>query len=318
MPTTANRVVIIGCGRVAGGFNEHDAKRVLTHVVAYRTLGASIVGCCDLDGGKAERFADRWSVPHHSTSLDAVLESTQPEVVSICTPTAGRVPVVECVLATSSVRAVLLEKPIAACREETQAISQLAARSARPVLVNYCRAFDPFYRQVRYDCEDGRFGSLRQVVGRYYGTARNNASHLIERVIHIVGKPSHAQRLAGSADAPVFEVSFAASRVTAMFLPTPGCEYAPLELDLLFEHGRIRVIDSERRAERFMSRPDENFDGFFNLAPIDHDAAAAPCHDSILYAVEAVLRVAAGQPLVDDVFGRGIMVDAVLDQIGAQ
>ena len=310
-------MTIVGCGRIAGGFNEHDERRVLTHVAAYRNLHAAVVGCCDVDGQKARAFADRWSVPEHGTNLEAMLDSTQPDVVSICIPPAGRVPVLERVLATPSVRAVLLEKPIGGSRDETDAIARLVDRSRRPVLVNYCRAFDPFYRQLRRDCAQAPFGPLREIVARYYGTARTNASHLIERVIDMAGAAARAQRLSGSDDAPVFQLSFESTGVTALFLSTARCEYAPSELDLLFERGRIRVIDSERRVERFVSRADEHFDGFFNLVPVAGDAAA-PSHDGIQYAVEEVLRAARGEAVADDIFERSVAVDRVLDEIGAR
>jgi len=314
---TDSRIVIVGCGRIAGGFNEQDEGRVLTHVAAYRKLGAAIVGCCDLDRKKAQAFAGRWSVPRYDTDIDALLKSTQPDVVSICTPPAGRVPVMERVFDAPSVRAVLIEKPVAARYEETQSIARLAQGWARPVLVNYGRAFDPFYRRVRSDWAKGAFGPWRQVVARYYGSARTNASHLIERILDMAGPPVCAQKLSGPDDAPVFEISFGTTGATAVFLPSPGCEYAPLELDLLFERGRIRIVDSERRMERFISRPDENFRDVFNLVPAESFPAGGPSHENVFYAVQEVLRVAKGEPVAADVFRRGVLVDWVLDQINA-
>ncbi len=315
---TNRRVVVVGCGRIAGGFNEHEQGKVLTHMAAYRKLGAAVVGCCDLDMRKAEAFAGRWSVPRYDTDLEALLTCTQPEVVSICTPPVGRVAILERVLATPSVRAVLLEKPLAACHDDARVIARLAERAACPVLVNYGRAFDPFYLQVRRECEGGKFGPLRQAVARYYGSARNNASHLIERILDMFGPAVCAKRLSGSEDAPMFELLLEKPVASAMFLPTSGVDYAPLELDLLFERGRIRIIDSEQRVEKFVSRPDENFEGFFNLVPFDENPTGTPSHENIIYAVQEVLHAATGQTVKDDVFQRSVMVDWVLDQVGAR
>jgi len=316
-PVSTSRIVIVGCGRIAGGFNERDEGRVLTHVAAYRKLGAAIVGCCDLDGKKAQAFAGRWSVPRYDTDLDALLKATQPDVVSICAPPAGRVPIMERVLDTPSVRAVLIEKPVATRYDEAQAIARLVERWAGPVLVNYGRAFDPFYRQVRSHWAEGTFGPVRQAIARYYGSARTNASHLIERILDMAGSPVRAEKLSGPDDAPVFEISFETTGATAVFLPSPGCQYAPLELDLLFERGRIRIVDSERRVERFISRPDENFQDVFNLVPAENSPVSGPSHENIFYAVQEVLCAAKGKPIADDVFRRGVLVDWVLDQINA-
>lgn len=316
MTASDSRVVIVGCGRIAGGFNERDERRVLTHVAAYRALGATVVGCCDRDVSKAEAFARRWHIPRHGTDLAAVLAATTPDVVSICTPPSDRLPVVQQVLDAPSVRAVLLEKPVAAGRADTGAIARLVEQSARPVLVNYCRAFAPFYLELGRECASEASGPLRQVTGRYYGTARTNASHLLERVIDMVGVPSAARRLAGSDEAPMFDVSFDGSDALAVFLPTPACEYAPFELDLLFERGRIRVVDAEQRVEKFVSRPDEDFPGFFTLSAVEH-GPTRPSHENILYAAQEVLRAAKTDVVPHASFQRGVAVDWVLDEVGA-
>ena len=104
----APRVLIVGCGRIAGGFNEGDETAVLTHVVAYRRLNAEIVGCVDVDGETASRFARRWSIPRAGIDLAAMVHETQPEVVSLCTPPDARLGPLRLVLAAPSVRSVLV------------------------------------------------------------------------------------------------------------------------------------------------------------------------------------------------------------------
>lgn len=320
MPDTrvaSPRAFVVGCGRIAGGYNDADETHVLTHVVAYRRLGAPIAGCCDRDGAVARAFAERWGVPVHGADLDSLLRETAPEVVSICVPPEASVPILERVLDAPTVRAVLLEKPLGSGPDDTRAVERLVAASATPVLVNYCRAFDPFYQRIQRDCCAGVHGPLRQVVGRYYGSARVNASHLMERVIAMAGRPAGAVRLSGPGNAPIFEMTFEGTPATALFLPTPGCEYAAFEFDLLFERARMRIIDSERRLERFVSRADDHFQGFFNLVPCEDRSAGAPSHEGMLHAVDAALAAAAGRAVGDDIFGRSVMVERVLDRIGA-
>jgi hypothetical protein len=309
------RVVIVGCGRIAGDFNDRGG-RVMTHAAAYRARGASLVGCCDVDRARAERFARRWGIEVSGDDLGAVLSRTKPEVVSVCTPPDGRAAVLETVLATPCIRAALVEKPLATKAAEAEHIRDLAREAGRPTLVNYFRAFDPFYRALAADCVAGRFGRFCEGTLRYYGSALANASHLLERVVAMFGAPSAVKRLGGDHAAPLFELRVGDARVLAM--PTEGARYSPIELDLLFETHRVRVIDSERRVEVFRSRPDPDYEGFENLVPEAGWSGGAPSHESILYAVDETLRAAAGHPgAAGDLLDRAVLVTRILEEIGA-
>jgi len=313
MPPEA-RVVIVGCGQIAGGFNEAGGS-ILTHAAAYRERGAILAGCCDVDRARAARFARRWGIEVSGDDLGAVLTRVQPRIVSVCTPPDGRAAVLETVFAARTVRAVLVEKPLATKAAEAEHIRDLAREAGRPTLVNYFRAFDPFYRALARDCESGRFGRLGEGTLRYYGSALANASHLLERVLAMFGPPSAARRLGGDHASPLFELRVDGGRVLAV--PTEGARYSPIELDLLFDTHRVRVIDSERRVEVFRSRPDSDYAGFENLTPDASWSGGAPSHESILRAVDETLRAAAGGPPADDLLDRAVLVTRILEEVGA-
>ena len=83
---------IVGCGRIAGGFNDADESRVLTHAVALRRLGVPIAGCCDVEPDRAARFAARWQVAYHGGNLPDLLAAARPDLVAVCTPAPVRIP----------------------------------------------------------------------------------------------------------------------------------------------------------------------------------------------------------------------------------
>jgi hypothetical protein len=105
------------------------------------------------------------------------------------------------------------------------------------------------------------------------------------------GPAEGARRLGGSPASPIFELNFKAGRL--LFLPTEGCDYAPFELDLLFEKRRIRIIDSEARVEHYVPRPDPQFAGYFNLVSAELWPGLKPAHSSLELAVKAVVAAAA-------------------------
>jgi hypothetical protein len=312
------RVVIVGCGRIAGGFNESREDKVLTHALAYQRLGAELAGCCDRDVRKAEGFARRWSIPVYGDQLEEILEKARPDVVSVCTPPRGRLPIVQTLARATGVRAILSEKPLAESAEEAGAIVRCATDARRAMLVNYFRAFDPCYAWLSRLAESPELGEWREAVVRYYGAARENASHMLERLLAMFGEAVDAQRLAGTDVAPLFTVGFRRTSGRALFLPTDGCAYSPLELDLLFSRGRLRVIDSERRVEQFVSRPDPEFDGYNNLVRAGDPVGEQVTHEGTLYAVEAALSAARTGSYPNESLQRAVDVTRILEQVGAR
>lgn len=307
------RAFIVGCGRIAGGYNRDDRSRVLTHVVAYRHFGVQVVGCCDVDAAAARRFAEEWSIEHSGTELEALLRQTAPDIVSDCTPPAGRLAVVETSRQQPSVRAMVIEKPLGETGADARAVAGALAASGIRAVVNYFRAFDPFYRGLAGEVRRAPRGRLVAASSLYYGSALTNASHLMERILAMMGAPTAARRLGGSDEAPLFELSFEDDAI-ATFIPAPAVTYSPLEMDLFFERGRTRVLDGEHRVERFDRVPDPLFPGYWTLTPAPQDGPIlAP-------EVEAFASVFQHMTRPDDgasagIIDRAVLVTELLEQI---
>jgi hypothetical protein len=306
------RALIVGCGRIAGGFNEGAATPVLSHAAAYRRLGVTIAACCDRAPDTAARFARRWTVAHHGSDLDALLAAARPEIVSICTPPEARREAFERCIGTASVRAVLLEKPLAASAADAAAIRAAALAWGRPALVDYFRAFDACYESLAEASRAGRYGALREGVARYYGDARANASHLLERALAMFGTPVESRPLFGSAASPAFLLQFPVGRL--VFLPSDGCAYSPFELDLLFESARVRVCEAERRVEVFASVPHPLYPDY-RMLERSPEPMPPPSPEGILASVAATVRAARGEAWSQDTLDRGAAVDELLERI---
>jgi hypothetical protein len=315
MSRAAVRVLIVGCGRIAGGFNEASQAEILTHVLAYRDASAEVVGCCDIDASIAKAFASRWQVLHHGADLDALLATVQPDVVSVSTPPDAQEAVINSAIAASCVQALLVEKPFGRDGASAARIVTRLRHWNRPVTVNFFRAFDPCYRHVSTEAKSGRLGVLRHVVARYYGAARTNASHLVERILDIVDGRLHSPQVlsGGDTESPMFLIPFNGGGEAA-FLPSSGLPYAPFELDLLFERARIRIIDSEGRLERFEVVPDPHYPGYTTLAA--STPGIPPSIASFAAPFRAIVGVVRGERAADfSIVERGAAVTSILDQV---
>src|ERR1051325_6427630 len=71
------RAAIVGCGDIAGGYDERstDSSGVFTHAGAYRRLAdhALLAACAEPDSARRAAFQRAWSVPEAFDGLDALL-----------------------------------------------------------------------------------------------------------------------------------------------------------------------------------------------------------------------------------------------------
>jgi len=285
--------VIVGCGRVAGGYNEADETQVLSHVVAFRRAGLPVAGCVDTDPARAERFAERWSISEFGSDVTDMLTRTGARLVSDCTPATSRAAVLGAALAAPAVRTVIAEKPFGADEAAAQTLLERCTTSGKRVLVNHQRAYDPCYRAIEDRVRNGLLGRIQWLVGHAYGGALTGLSHVLERAIAMLGPIRRAERVAFPSSGPPDDpaVAFAAEFENGghgMFLPLASEGFAGVEIDLIGTKGRLRIVDSERRVEYFrcQSSTEPGCDGLNMLEPAALDLPA-PDWEALRYVVAA-------------------------------
>lgn len=312
-------VLLVGCGRIAGGYNETDETSVLSHVVALRSAGARVVGCVDQDAEQARRFAARWKIAGHGIDLGAALERDAPELVVDCTPPSARLAVVSAALAAPCVRALLVEKPLGATESDAIALRARIRAAGKPVIVDYQRAFDVCYLDAEALIRRGGLGRLSRIVALAYGGTLANMSHLLERAVALVGRPREAALIGP----PIFEdendpgLSFRASfddDVEGTFLALPRAGPALIELDLIGVDGRLRILDSERRVELSHALPSP--DGVARpVGPVVAPPLPVPDSEAIRHVVDAALAATRESTLhtalIERAAGVVIMIDSL-------
>ena len=144
MPATM-RVGIVGCGNIAAN-----------HVAAFRGAGVEIVGCCDVDAGRAAGFARRHEIPAAVGSVDALLDLGV-DVVSVCTPH----PTHEAVVTAAAARGVhvLCEKPIAIDLASAGRMIAACETAGVTLGVLFQRRFWPAAQRIRAAIDDGTLGT---------------------------------------------------------------------------------------------------------------------------------------------------------------
>jgi len=283
---TPLRVLIVGCGNIAGGFDERctPGDFPYTHAGAYVQDGRfNITACVEPDDNRRGEFMAAWSVPDGFHTIDALLEfhneeSPQFDVISICSPTDCHAYDFEIALSLKP-KLIFCEKPVTTSLSETERLIEECSSANILLAVNYTRRWDPDILKLQADMSAGQWGSLRSVVGIYNKGILNNGSHMLDlcqfligpmKIIK-VGKPVEDH----FSDDPTIPVWLEGNQSVPIHLTCANAEdYAVFELQLVFSLGVLtmeeggmfwnerRVVDSDtfkgyRKLGEIVRRPGE-------------------------------------------------------------
>ncbi len=268
-----HRVLIIGCGAIAGGY---DADRPadagpLTHAAAFnRHGGFDLVACVDPDSAQRSAFAARWGVGAACATIEEAAAHGPFDVVSICSPTAFHAAHLEAALALRP-KLIFGEKPITADLADTQRL--VAACEAAGVLlaINHTRRWAPDVVRLRDELAAGRWGAVRAANGVYNKGALNNGAHLIDLLHYLLGE----LRLVATgeplwdhwpADPTVPAILMAGETVVTLGV-AHAADYALFELAIVTERG---VLVMEDGGAHWRVRPAVDSPIFRGYRALDH------------------------------------------------
>jgi len=183
--------LVVGCGAIG---SEYDDRRPpgaapRSHAGAYTASSRTeLVGGVDVDPGVRRRFSERWGVPCHA-SLEQAWQDAPPQVVSVSTPSEGRVEIVAELL-QRGVRAIWIEKPLAESVASAEVIVAACESAGVPLQLNFLRRFDRLHQRVA-DLVGGR---VLHADFRFSGTLENYGSHAIDLFRWFVGEPAEVTR----------------------------------------------------------------------------------------------------------------------------
>ncbi len=179
-------LLIIGCGAIAGGYDQEDIEgpNILTHAKAFKShAGFDLAGCLDADLKTAQDFADIWGVEAAYESLEQAMRDRNFDIVSICTPASSHELYLR-QLQNYNVRFIFCEKPIA---DNLKTAREMAAFYPDNMAVNYIRRFDPEIRQLAKDIQDNKYGGFISGKAHYNKGLYNNGSHMTDLIHMLLG-----------------------------------------------------------------------------------------------------------------------------------
>lgn len=241
------KVVIIGAGRIASGFDNPKDSVILTHAHAYKKhRQVELVGFYDIDKKAADLAAKKWQVKSF-INLDQMLVEVKPDLISICTPDNTHKEILEKVILYKPAL-VICEKPVTALAQDTEKVIKLYKNLGIPILVNFSRRFDNTIQALKKNIVKNKFGQVICASGIYNKGIKHNGSHMVDLARYLFGEVQMIKPFYSLADYNLED------RSVAGFLQFTNCpqfylqifdqrKYAIFEMDILFAKGRIKLFD---------------------------------------------------------------------------
>ena len=280
------RALVIGAGKIAAGYDTPQSKEILTHAHGFRSVPVfTLIGFVDRDLAQAEQAAAKWGGQAYA-SIRAAFADGPIDVVSVATPDETHAAVLK-ELAPFSPRLIFCEKPLALSWTDAQAIQELYRHLPTEIQVNYLRRFVPEFRAVKQAIATGSYGRFLTGAGFYVKGFLHNGSHMVDLLQYWLGEFSNVQELSvrdnaedlfakefgmlNLADSAVDEERSALLTFADGGLFTiqslAGNPYWIFEMDLLFEHKRLRILDSGLSIQEYTLGENPVFPGTPEMQP---------------------------------------------------
>lgn len=216
---TKFNVLIVGCGRIAGGFDmaindkesykeshkesykdnckesdkeiEKGKSLALTHAGAFSAHdGFELQACVDPNVEKHETFKADWDVSQSYASMNDIPDAEKNfDVISLCSPSDLHVAHLQSALSFGP-KLVFCEKPLTPRSQQTQYWVDHYRDAGVLLAVNYTRRWDPDILKLKRDLDQGVWGEVRSVTASYNKGLFNNGSHMVDLLQLLFGELS--------------------------------------------------------------------------------------------------------------------------------
>lgn len=247
------KVLLIGAGNIAQGFDDLGTTSVKTHVKGYLYHGEffNLDSVFDIDELLAEQVSKKWGIKNY-TSKFSEIEGKYFDVISICTPDDTHEFYLEKALAMIP-KVIFIEKPLGLSAEKARHIFSYCIEHKIFLLVNYSRIFLEEFKSLRDSFLAGTMGKVLSATIRYHKGFYHNCSHFFNLLVFLLG-PKYLSSFSTNA---IYDYSPTDPSISGtVVLEQSGYEFRlnfeafdqsvlnMTEVDIMFENNRIIYVES--------------------------------------------------------------------------
>lgn len=264
---------IIGCGQIAGGYDEYvKDDQIRTHAKAYQQQPATeLIAVVDRDYRRAKEFSAHWGNPEAYADAAKMLSIVKPDIVSICTPDNAHAEMLQLCLEYPRIKAVWCEKPLVTEVKNAGAIVSGYTQKGVVLAVNYYLRWNDEIQHIKSALQKGEMGNIQKVVVYYTKGICHNGSHAVDLLLDWFGLPGKIQVFGShvdfSADDPTVDARLLMDGVPVYLIGADAREYSIFEIDILGTLGRVNIEVSGQETKWFRRQPDPVYKGYQVLRP---------------------------------------------------
>ena len=269
-----DKCIIIGLGKIGMGYDlDLDAeKAVYTHARALSAHPAfDLVGAVDPTETQREIFKRHYDQPIY-TNITSALQAQTASVIVIASPTSHHSLVLKEVLAHSTPKVILCEKPLAYDLVEAREMVEACENAGVKLFVNYMRRADPGAIEIKERIESGKILAPIKGVVWYSKGFLHNGSHFFNLLEFWLGKFVKAKILdvgrLWDAQDPEPDVQVEFERGKVVFIAVWEESFSHYTIELLSPSGRLRYEQGGKSISWQSTYADPNLAGYEILQSI--------------------------------------------------
>jgi len=242
--------IIIGFGKIAYGYNQHNKQDVLTHYKSlYKSKNFKLTAFVEPNNEKRKKIVKELKIKGYA-NLSQLKDKVFPRLAIICSPTNSHIKVIrELIKEHKSVKTILCEKPFGSNYYQAKKVTNELKKKKIKLFINYMRISDPGVTRVKKLINKNFKKQIKGIVF-YDGSTLNQASHLINLLQYWLGKVISIKKIQSnkkslSLGGVNFTLKFKGAEIIFIGLNISNFSYASIEL--ISPSGRIEY---SQRGER--------------------------------------------------------------------
>ena len=273
------QAILIGCGKIGAGYDIDNNELTLTHAKAYfLSKNINLYKVIDKDITTAKQIANKYNCQHSDSITKDDLQ--QSDIISIATPTKSHFEILEYLHVNSFQGKIILEKPAVSNEYEIKKLLNFDKNFLDNITINYIRRFDKTYVKILHELKTAKYGEIKKVEARIFGSMEHNGVHIINILNYIF--QSKPKILFSSKQTTILKYS-----KTEVIINTLDTTY--INFDLLFFTQERKIVFDELgyRLNIYKSTNSKQFNGVKTLNKI---ATESILHTYALDMICAVLE----------------------------
>lgn len=256
------KVVIIGAGNIAAGFDSPESEKILTHAHAViEHPDFELLGFYDTDKKKTLEASKRWGGRAYA-DITAVKEA---DIVINCVPDRFHGQVLK-EIAQFHPKLVIAEKPLATTYDEAKEIQNIYENKI-PLVINYSRRFLKEFQCLKEEIKS--YGKFLKGVGYYGKGILHNGSHMIDILRFLLGEVEDINVFKPGiydfeTEDPSYDVALRIQEANFYMLAIDCRAVTIFEMELYFEKSRIRILNGGEKIESYRVEASDTYAGYQN------------------------------------------------------